>query len=199
MKATRHYPCGFLVFFTLSPSISVQSNDFLIKQDGNQGTIQLEFDSDSNNTNISVRQTGIENFLDAGFGKNVSASIEQYGSYGRINLDTSIGRSNQLQIRQLGEHNRLRSEITGNFNSSATDQTGTDNALVLNVSGNSNQLNIDQGGRSNRTSLSLGGNNGNFDVSQSGSNNIIDVTSFSSNLSMHISQTGNGETITIDN
>jgi len=178
-------------------SIVVHAGDLLIEQDGNRGMVDVSIDS--GNHNIAVHQGGIENLLDAGFGSDITAFIEQTGNNGKIYLQALNGVSNRLEIDQLGEHNHLTGEFTGNATSTSIDQSGTGNSLLIDVSGNAISLDIDQSGRRNWTSLSLDGNNVNFDVAQSGHNNNIDASVSNSNLSINIMQSGSGETITIDN
>ena len=185
-----------LISITLTSSIN--ANEISIEQEGQEGQIELGIANEAREVDLLVRQSGIENLLDASFGSNVGASIEQSGNFGSIKLETLLDKNSQYQINQIGDHNELNGIFSGNSNSAEIDQSGTSNLLTLDVGGESNKLIIDQGGANNRTSLSASGNASNFDVSQHGDNNNIDINSFSSNTSVSITQSGSGESITID-
>jgi len=201
MFKTHKYTYFKFIFLTLCMMFSfvVQGNELSIDQNGQRGSIELDLSNNVNDVDVSVFQRGIENLLDAGFGDNTTALIEQTGNYGLIELDTQRGANSRYQFNQTGDHNRLIGDFTGDSNITIINQTGSSNTLLFDVNGNSNALDIDQGGDSNVADFLINGNNVNIDVQQKGSDNNLDVNLNNSSVNMNIIQFGSGETITIDN
>lgn len=183
---------------SLFTSISAHGNDVSILQNGYSGTVALELSKQSENLDLTVNQGGIENLLDATFESGITAHINQFGDYGRIDLHTRSGADNRLEINQSGERNTLSGDLSGHSVTGIFHQSGTDNNLDFDLSIGSGNIDVDQAGTNNQTQLSLRGGGFDIGVTQHGAQNIIDMNLSGSNVKLDVEQRGNGETVTID-
>ncbi len=107
-------------------------NSIVISQEGSRNTIMIEQSGDSKQNNNSViKQSGEDNTIQMlQENNNNTAVYKQNGSSNTITSSTS-GENNLIIIDQEGNNNTINQETSGNDNQQILEQTGSNLELIL--------------------------------------------------------------------
>lgn len=194
---TRSLTIYTLIHISLHSTI-INASDIDINQSGQRNSTLLDVGTQSNDQNIKLRQSGIENMLDIGIGRSATAVINQHGDFGLVDLQLD-GQNESIRVDQSGVNNDLIGSFTGQSNNTFIEQYGSSNLIDMEIGGQSNKINLTQGGNHNKLHLTHHKNNDRINLNQFGNNNRMNIDHSSSNIGLDVTQDGSRGSVLVTN
>ena len=190
----------FIALIHVHPVTAVvaDTGQIRIQQQGQKGAVFIDAGPSSENYDLKIHQSGIENMLDVGISSSSTVVANQHGDYGLVDLELR-GEDDFIQIEQTGSFNAIIGTVKGQSNQSHVNQSGHKNQMHLAIGGSYNTYRLQQSGIENKLTLNHSGHGEYMNIDQSGQKNIIEVDYSSSNVGLEVEQEGTGGLVRITN